>query len=49
MARFYSNENFPRRAVQALRELGHEVLTSLEAGMFLKQTGRCGDRLKTED
>ena len=31
MARFYSNENFPLRAVQALRALGHDVLTSLEA------------------
>jgi predicted nuclease of predicted toxin-antitoxin system len=37
MARFYSNENFPRRAVQALRELGHEVLTSLEAGRANKK------------
>lgn len=32
MARFYSNENFPLRAVQSLRALGHDVLTSLEAG-----------------
>ena len=32
MARFYSNENFPLRAVRCLRELGHDVLTSLEAG-----------------
>ena len=32
MARFYSNENFPRRVVEALRHLGHDVLTSLEAG-----------------
>lgn len=32
MARFYANENFPRRAVQALRDMGHDVLTSLEAG-----------------
>ncbi len=31
MARFYSNENFPLRAVQSLRALGHDVLTSLEA------------------
>ena len=31
MARFYSCENFPLRAVQALRALGHDVLTSLEA------------------
>lgn len=32
MARLYSNENFPRRVVEALRQLGHDVLTSLEAG-----------------
>lgn len=32
MARFYSNENFHRLVVEALRELGHDVLTSLEAG-----------------
>jgi len=32
MARFYSNENFPLRAVVCLRALGHDVLTSLEAG-----------------
>ena len=31
-ARLYSNENFPRRVVEALRELGHDVLTSLDAG-----------------
>ncbi|WP_395744276.1 DUF5615 family PIN-like protein [Prosthecobacter sp.] len=32
MARFYSNENFHRLVVQELRERGHDVLTSLEAG-----------------
>jgi hypothetical protein len=32
MARFYTNENFPLPAVQALRLLGHDVLTSLDAG-----------------
>jgi predicted nuclease of predicted toxin-antitoxin system len=32
MARFYSNENFPQGAVEELRKLGHDVLTSLEAG-----------------
>src|SRR5665647_1054168 len=31
MARFYSNENFPLLAVVKLRELGHEVVTALEA------------------
>ena len=32
MASIYANENFPRRVVEALREMGHDVLTSLEAG-----------------
>ena len=32
MAKIYSNENFPRRVVEALRRLGHDVLTSQEAG-----------------
>jgi Domain of unknown function (DUF5615) len=32
MARFYSNENFPRLTVLRLRELGHEVMTAAEAG-----------------
>jgi hypothetical protein len=32
LARFYSNENFPLPAVEELRKLGHDVLTSLEAG-----------------
>lgn len=32
MALLYANENFPRQAVDALRELGHDVLTTLEAG-----------------
>ena len=32
MARLYANENFPRPVVDALRALGHDVLTSLEAG-----------------
>jgi hypothetical protein len=32
MASFYANENFPRRTVEALRGLGHDVLTTLEAG-----------------
>ena len=31
MARFYSNENFPLPAVERLRALGHDVLTSYEA------------------
>ena len=32
MARCYSNENFPHHVVRELRELGHDVLTSLDAG-----------------
>ena len=32
MARFYTNENFRRKAVEALRQLGHDVLTSFDAG-----------------
>ena len=31
-ARLYSNENFHRLVVEALRESGHDVLTSSEAG-----------------
>ena len=32
MARLYSNENFPLPVVTALRALGHDVLTTVEAG-----------------
>lgn len=32
MARFYANENFALPAVLQLRQLGHDVLTVLEAG-----------------
>lgn len=32
MAKFYSNENFPLPVVLELRRLGHDVLTSLDAG-----------------
>ncbi len=32
MARLYTNENFRRRIVEVLRELGHDVLTAFEAG-----------------
>lgn len=32
MAAIYANENFPRRVVNELRLLGHDVLTSQEAG-----------------
>jgi uncharacterized protein with PIN domain len=36
--RLYSNENFPLQVVQALRLLGHDVLTSLEAGKANQST-----------
>ena len=32
MARLYADENFPLQVVAALRRLGHDVLTVLEAG-----------------
>ena len=32
MARFYSNENVPMQVVLELRRLGHDVLTTLDAG-----------------
>ena len=32
MAALYTNENFPLKVVLALREMGHDVLTSYEAG-----------------
>lgn len=32
MARIYANENFPFPVVAELRRLGHDVLTSLDAG-----------------
>ena len=32
MAKLYANENFPMPVVEALRRLGHDVLTVLEAG-----------------
>jgi len=32
MARLYSNENFPLPVVEALRTLGHDVLTIQESG-----------------
>ncbi len=53
MARFYANENFARPAAERLRELGHDVLTVLEAGKaeqsipddevlaFARDDGRC--------
>jgi predicted nuclease of predicted toxin-antitoxin system len=32
LARLYADENFPYPAVEALRHLGHDVLTAAEAG-----------------
>jgi len=32
MVRFYSNENTPMQVVTELRRLGHDVLTSMDAG-----------------
>ncbi len=32
MVRLYTNENFPMPVVEALRRLGHDVLTVFEAG-----------------
>ena len=32
MAAFYADENFPLQVVEALRRLGHDVLTAFEAG-----------------
>lgn len=32
MARLYANEKFSRRAVETLRTLGHDVLTSFDSG-----------------
>ena len=32
MAHLYANENFPRKVAELLREMGHDVLTTSEAG-----------------
>jgi hypothetical protein len=32
MAKFYANENFPFAAVESLRQLGHDELTTAEHG-----------------
>jgi len=37
MAELYGNENFPLAAVRCLREMGHDVLTSFEAGTANQQ------------
>lgn len=43
MARFYSNENFPLPVVERLRALGHDVLTTYEAG-FVPEGRRTNSR-----
>lgn len=37
MARLYADENFPLRVVEALRLMGHDVLTAREAGQANKK------------
>lgn len=42
MAALYSNENFPLPVVEALRQLGHDVLT-------IQETGKAGDAMPDPD
>ncbi len=61
MAFFYANENFPLAVVQELRRLGHDVLTTMEAGqageaipdervlMFARETRRAVITLNRRD
>ena len=42
MARLYANENFPRPVVEALRRLGHDVLT-------IQETGRAEQAVRDEE
>jgi hypothetical protein len=42
MARLYANENFPLPAVEALRRLGHDVLTT-------QDTGKSGQAIPDEE
>ncbi len=42
MSKIYANENFPLPVVEALRELGHDVLTTMESG-------KAGQRIPDED
>jgi len=37
MARLYADENFPRKVVEELRQLGHDVLRAQEAGQANKK------------
>ncbi len=61
MARLYANENFPLEVVIRLRDFGHDVLTTHEAGKsnqaieddavlrFAISTGRCVITLNRRD
>lgn len=42
MAKLYADENFPLAVVEALRDLGHDVVTTQE-------TGKAGQRVSDED
>jgi hypothetical protein len=42
VARLYANENFPRPVVEALRQLGHDVLTT-------QQTGSAGEGVPDDE
>ena len=44
MARLYANENFPLPVVEELRRLGHDILTTLDAG----NAGNAGKALPAE-
>ena len=37
MAALDANENFPRRVVESLRSLGHDVLTTQDAGQAISK------------
>lgn len=36
--KLYANENFPRQVVERLRELGHDVLTTVDTGQANQRT-----------
>jgi predicted nuclease of predicted toxin-antitoxin system len=37
MVRLYADENFPLRVVEALRQMGHDILTAHDAGQANKR------------
>lgn len=39
MASCYANENFPLPVVEALRQLGHDLLTTYESGKASQAVG----------